>query len=96
MTLRPPDELARIRRRSLCEKACEGVPDSELEPGLLRDLLRLRDRMTEEQIMPVAQYERMAMEKVLESNGGNVKAMAKTLGISKTNAYRKLRDYGLR
>jgi transcriptional regulator of acetoin/glycerol metabolism len=42
------------------------------------------------------ELERIAFVRALEASGGSILAAARLLGISKTNAYRKARRYGIR
>jgi two-component system response regulator HydG len=45
--------------------------------------------------LPLAQIERIMIERTLETTGGNREAAAKMLGIGTRTLYRKIKEYDL-
>jgi transcriptional regulator of acetoin/glycerol metabolism len=52
--------------------------------------------MPDPETLNLSALERIAFMKAVEASGGNIRAAARLLGISKTNAYRKAKQYGVR
>ena len=86
--------------RNLMERAtilCP--PERPIEPVHLPPLSPRRPGGTERSGRPgetMREAERRLLEKALAAHGGNIRATARDLGVSRGTLYRKMRKYGLR
>lgn len=86
--------LQRMQRRSLCEKACAGVPDELLSEGMLSEMLLRSSVRQERPLRTLEEVESLYIRRAMRVCEGNISSVAKTLGIGKTTLYRKLRLMG--
>lgn len=84
--------------QNVVERALHLADGSTLWPEHLPEEIRnVRDTLqAQEDLLPVPDYEKQVILKLLEENQGNLTQVAGQLGIARTTLYRRMAKYGLR
>ena len=70
-------------------------PQSPVQPSHLPPLPAGPDGPAAHGTVTIHDAEQKLLEETLKSNGGNIQAAARQLGVSRGTLYRKIRKYGL-
>lgn len=81
--------------QNLIERALNVADGNTILPHNLPGSLLVSHKTPEQALVPLRQYERELIVRLFQEYNGNRTAIARTMGISRTSLYRKLREYNI-